>query len=67
MKHILVLDSGCSGHMTGNKVLLSDFVEKSIPSVSYGDGNIERTLGYDNTNIENVIIENVALVSGFKT
>ena len=26
-KNILVLDSGSSGHMTGNKALLSDFVE----------------------------------------
>ncbi|KAL8120266.1 hypothetical protein AgCh_017428 [Apium graveolens] len=30
-KDILVLDSGCSGHMTGNKALLSEFVEKASP------------------------------------
>ncbi|KAL8103713.1 hypothetical protein AgCh_028060 [Apium graveolens] len=65
-KNILVLDSGCSGHMTGNKALLSDFVEKADPSVSYGDGNIGKTLGYGNINLGNVIIKEVALVSGLK-
>ena len=40
MKNILVLDSGCSGHMTGHKALLSEFVEKAGPGVSYGDGNM---------------------------
>ncbi|KAL8101335.1 hypothetical protein AgCh_033279 [Apium graveolens] len=65
-KNILVLDSRCSGHMTGNKALLSDFVEKAGPSVSYGDGNIGKTLGYGNINLGNVIIKEVALVSGLK-
>ncbi|KAL8127054.1 hypothetical protein AgCh_014106 [Apium graveolens] len=65
-KDILVLNSGCSGHMTGNKALLSDFVEKTGPGVSYGDGNMGKTLGYGNINLGNVIIEKVALVSGLK-
>ncbi|KAL8125156.1 hypothetical protein AgCh_012724 [Apium graveolens] len=63
---ILVQDSGCSGHMTGNKALLSDFVEKAGLGVSYGDGNIGKTLGYGNINLWNVIIESVALVSVLK-
>ncbi|KAK1401859.1 hypothetical protein POM88_001464 [Heracleum sosnowskyi] len=62
----LVLDSGCSGHMTGNKALLSDSEEKAGPKVSYGDGNIGRTLGYGNINLGSVIITNVALVPGLK-
>ncbi|KAL8148754.1 hypothetical protein AgCh_005933 [Apium graveolens] len=65
-KNILVLDSGCSGYMTGNKALLSDFVEKAGPGVSYGDGNMGKTLRYGNINLGNVIIETVALVSGLK-
>ncbi|KAL8118663.1 hypothetical protein AgCh_016254 [Apium graveolens] len=65
-RNFLVLDSGCSGHMTGNKALLSDFVEKAGPEVSYGDGNMGKTLGYGNINLGNVIIETVALVSGLK-
>ena len=52
--------------MTGNKALLSDFKEKAGPKVSYGDGNIGRTLGYGNINLVSVIISNVALVSGLK-
>ena len=58
----MVLDSGCSGHMTGNKALLLDFVEKAGLGVSYGDGNMGKTLGYGNINLGNVIIETVALV-----
>ncbi|KAL8125834.1 hypothetical protein AgCh_013216 [Apium graveolens] len=65
-KNILVLDSGCSRHMTGNKALLSDFVEKAGPRVSYGDGNMGKTLGYVNINLGNVIIEKVALVLRLK-
>ena len=52
--------------MTGNSSLLSDFEEKAGPVVSYGDGNIGRTLGYGKIEIGNVIIENVALVDGLK-
>ena len=52
--------------MTGNKALLSDFMEKAGPEVSYGDGNMGKTLGYGNINPGNVIIESVALVSGLK-
>ncbi|KAL8147581.1 hypothetical protein AgCh_005049 [Apium graveolens] len=65
-KNILVLDSGCSRHMTVNKALLSDFVEKAGPGVSYGDDNMGKTMGYGNINLGNVIIETVALVSGLK-
>ncbi|XP_063948055.1 uncharacterized protein LOC135152154 [Daucus carota subsp. sativus] len=59
MKNILNLDSGCSRHMTGNKALLSEFMEKASPNVSYGDGNIGKTLGYGNINFGNIIIESV--------
>ena len=60
------MDSGCSGRMTGNKALLSEFVEKAGPKVSYGDGNIGYTLGYGKINLGNVIITDVALVPGLK-
>ena len=66
MRNALVLDSGCSGHMTGYKFLLSEFEEKVGPSVSYGDGNLGKILGYGKIKIGNVIIENVALVAGLK-
>ena len=60
------MDSGCSVHMTENKALLSDFVEKAGPGISYGDGNIGKILGYGNIKLGNVIIDSVALVSGLK-
>ena len=52
--------------MTGNRSLLSEFERKVGSVVSYGDGNKGQTLGYGNTVIENVIIEDVALVDGLK-
>ena len=52
--------------MTGNKALLLEFEEKAGPSISYGDANLGKTLGYGNIIIGNVIIENVALVEGLK-
>ncbi|MGI4673508.1 hypothetical protein ACR2XN_28995, partial [Klebsiella pneumoniae] len=33
------MDSGCSGHMTGKKSLLTKFEKKVGPVVSFGDGN----------------------------
>ncbi|KAL8088230.1 hypothetical protein AgCh_038130 [Apium graveolens] len=65
-RNSLVLDSGCSRHMTGYKSLVSESEEKAGPSVSYGDGNLGKILGYGKIKIENVIIENVALVAGLK-
>ena len=65
-RNVLVLDSGCSGHMTGNKSLLSEFEEKVAPNVSYGDGYLGQILGYGNIEIGNVIIKKVALLSGLK-
>ena len=66
MRNALVLDSGCSGHMIGFKSMLLEFEEKASPSVSYGDGNLEKILGYGKIKVGNDIIENVALVAGIK-
>ncbi|KAL8124233.1 hypothetical protein AgCh_012028 [Apium graveolens] len=62
-RNALDLDSGCLRHMTGYKSLLSEFEKKNGPSVSYGDGNFEKTLGYGKIKFGNV---NVALVVGLK-
>ncbi|KAL8103663.1 hypothetical protein AgCh_028020 [Apium graveolens] len=66
MRNSLVLDSGCSGHMTGYKSMLSEFEEKAGPSISYEDGNLGKLLGYEKIKTENVIIKNVALFTGLK-
>ena len=45
-KHTLVLDSGCSGYMTGRNSLLAEFESKVGPTVSFGDDKKGETLGY---------------------
>jgi len=65
-KQSLILDSGCSGHMTGNKSLLTSYEEKPGPTISFGDGNKGKTVGYGKLCLGNVIIEDVALVEGLK-
>ncbi|KAL8147779.1 hypothetical protein AgCh_005195 [Apium graveolens] len=65
-KNIRVLDIGCLGKIIGNKAILSNFVKKAGSGVSYGDGNMGKTLGYGHINLGNVIIESVAFVSGLK-
>ena len=61
-----ILDSGCSRHMTGEKSLLTNVVEKAGPVVTFGDDNKGFTTGYGNLKIGNVIIENISLVEGLK-
>lgn len=52
--------------MTRKKSPLTNFMKKTAPTVSFGDDNKWYTLGYGSIVLENVIIENVALVAGLK-
>ena len=61
-----ILDSGCSRHMTGDRALLSNVVEKAGPIVTFGDDIKGFTTGYGNLEIGNVTIENISLVEGLK-
>ena len=61
-----IIDSGCSTHMTGDRALLSNMVEKAGPWVTFGDDNKGFTKGYGNLEIGNVVIENISLVDGLK-
>ena len=61
-----IIDSGFSAHMTGDRALLSNMVEKVGPWVPFGDNNKGFTKGYGNLGIRNVIIENISLVDGLK-
>lgn len=65
-KVVWILDSGCLRHMTGDKIMLSLFVEKADPLVTFGDNKNGYTMGYDNLEIRNVVIFYVALVEGLK-
>ena len=61
-----IIDSGCSAHMTGDRALLSNMVEKAGPWVTFGDDSKGFTKGYGNLEIGNVVIENISLVDGLK-
>ncbi|GJX82063.1 retrovirus-related pol polyprotein from transposon TNT 1-94 [Tanacetum coccineum] len=42
-----VVDSGCSKHMTGDRSLLRNFVEKFMGTVRFGNDNFAAITGYD--------------------
>ena len=65
-RNLWYLDNGCSRHMTGDSTLLTEFVERVGPSITFGDDNKGYTVGYGLILKENVIIEVVALVEGLK-
>ncbi|GJY26438.1 retrovirus-related pol polyprotein from transposon TNT 1-94, partial [Tanacetum coccineum] len=43
---LFIVDSGCSKHITGNIKLLTNFVEKFLGTVKFGNDQIEPILGY---------------------
>ena len=65
-KDLWYLDSGCSRHMNGDQSMLTRFEEKAGPGVTFGYDNKRFTLGYGMIEKDNVIIDKVALVDGFK-
>ncbi|GJX45007.1 hypothetical protein Tco_0261683 [Tanacetum coccineum] len=44
---LFIVDSGCSKHMTGNLKLLTNFVEKFLGTVKFGNDQIAPILGYE--------------------
>ena len=61
-----ILDSGCSRHMTGDRALLSNVVEKAGPMVTFVFNKKGLTEGYGSLEARNVIIDNVSVVQGLK-
>nr|GFA34017.1 hypothetical protein [Tanacetum cinerariifolium] len=41
-----IIDSGCSKHMTGNRAMLTNFVEKFLGTVRFGNNNFAVIAGY---------------------
>ncbi|GKG42845.1 hypothetical protein Tco_0477143, partial [Tanacetum coccineum] len=41
-----IVDSGCSKHMTGDRSLLGNFVEKFMGTVRFGNENFAAITGY---------------------
>nr|GEX06679.1 integrase, catalytic region, zinc finger, CCHC-type, peptidase aspartic, catalytic [Tanacetum cinerariifolium] len=50
-------DSGCSKHMTGNHALLTNFVEKFLGTVRFGNNDFAVIAGYGDVVIESMTIK----------
>nr|GEV06780.1 hypothetical protein [Tanacetum cinerariifolium]GEV09353.1 hypothetical protein [Tanacetum cinerariifolium] len=61
---LFIVDSGCSKHMTGNLKLLTNFVEKFLGTVKFGNDQIAPILGYGDLVQGTVTIKMVYYVEG---
>ncbi|GJT17924.1 retrovirus-related pol polyprotein from transposon TNT 1-94 [Tanacetum coccineum] len=58
------LDFGCSKHMTGDRSQLTNFVNKFLGTVKFGNDHVAKILGYGDYQIGNVMISRVYYVEG---
>ncbi|GJS56689.1 retrovirus-related pol polyprotein from transposon TNT 1-94 [Tanacetum coccineum] len=58
------LDSSCSKHMTGDRSQLTNFVNKFLGTVKFGNDHVVKILGYGDYQIGNVTISRVYYVEG---
>ncbi|GJV80758.1 integrase, catalytic region, zinc finger, CCHC-type containing protein [Tanacetum coccineum] len=61
---LFIIDSGCSKHMIGNFKLLSNFVEKFLGTVKFGNDQISPILGYEDLVQGKVTIKRVYYIEG---
>nr|GEU40903.1 hypothetical protein [Tanacetum cinerariifolium] len=59
-----IIDSGCSKHMTGNRALLTNFVEKFLGTVRFGNNDFAIIAGYGYVVIDSMTIKKVYYVKG---
>nr|GEU87021.1 integrase, catalytic region, zinc finger, CCHC-type, peptidase aspartic, catalytic [Tanacetum cinerariifolium] len=59
-----IIDSGCSKHMTGNRALLTNFVEKFLGTVRFGNNDFAMIDSYGDVVIESMTIKKVYYVEG---
>ncbi|GKD03933.1 integrase, catalytic region, zinc finger, CCHC-type containing protein, partial [Tanacetum coccineum] len=59
-----IVDSGCSKHMTGDRSLLKNFVEKFMGTVHFGKDHFAAIIGYGNYVQGNIMICHVYYVEG---
>ncbi|KAI3758724.1 hypothetical protein L6452_06295 [Arctium lappa] len=64
-RHMCYLDSGCSKHMTGHKILLSNYTEKFSGNVRFGNDQVSPILGYGDIIQDNITIRMVSYIEGF--
>ncbi|GJW68969.1 integrase, catalytic region, zinc finger, CCHC-type containing protein [Tanacetum coccineum] len=58
------LDSSCSKHMTEDRSQLTNFVNKYLGTVKFGNDHVAKILGYGDYQIGNVMISKVYYVEG---
>ncbi|GJS46082.1 retrovirus-related pol polyprotein from transposon TNT 1-94 [Tanacetum coccineum] len=59
-----IVDSGCSKHMTGDRSLLRNFIEKFMGTVHFGNDNFAAITGYDDYIQGHITICHVYYVQG---
>nr|GEU76849.1 integrase, catalytic region, zinc finger, CCHC-type, peptidase aspartic, catalytic [Tanacetum cinerariifolium] len=59
-----IIDSGCLKHMTGNRALLTNFVEKFLRTVRFGNNDFAVIAGYGDVVIGSLTINKVYYVEG---
>nr|GEW65040.1 integrase, catalytic region, zinc finger, CCHC-type, peptidase aspartic, catalytic [Tanacetum cinerariifolium] len=59
-----IIDSGCLKHMTGNRALLTNFVEKFLGTVRFGNNDFAVIAGYGDVVIGSMTIKNVYYIEG---
>nr|GEW98163.1 retrovirus-related Pol polyprotein from transposon TNT 1-94 [Tanacetum cinerariifolium] len=59
-----IIDSGCSEHMTGNRALLTNFVEKFLGTVRFGNNDFAMIAGSEDVVIGSMTIKKVYYVKG---
>ncbi|GJW36265.1 hypothetical protein Tco_0059185 [Tanacetum coccineum] len=62
-----IIDSGCSKHMTGNHALLTNFVEKFLGTVRFGNNDFAVIAGYGDVVIGSMTIKKVYYVEDLLT
>nr|GEZ70539.1 hypothetical protein [Tanacetum cinerariifolium] len=50
--YLWIIDSGCSNHMTGNRTLLTNFVEKFLGMIRFGNNDFAVIVGYGDVGLE---------------
>nr|GEV42184.1 hypothetical protein [Tanacetum cinerariifolium] len=58
------LDSGCYKHMTGDRSQLTNFVNKFLDTIKFGNDHMVKIMGYGDYQIGNVTISRVYFVEG---
>nr|GEU84320.1 retrovirus-related Pol polyprotein from transposon TNT 1-94 [Tanacetum cinerariifolium] len=61
-----IIDSGCSKHMMGNRALLTNFMEKFLGTVRFGNNDFAIIAGYGYVVIGSMTIKKVYYVEGLR-